>query len=119
MVNSLLSQEEKDRLEAVELERTLKHMVDAVYCPRCSTICLEDADNCAQCTKCYYTFCSLCNESWHPGVQCLGPAEKLELMRSRMAGNKSGEREFRKKEAELKNLAHIEVRHAHTCRADC
>ena len=111
MVNSLLSSSERDRLESVELERTLNHMADAVYCPRCSTISIEDQDNCAQCSKCFYDFCSLCSGPRHPGVKCLGPAEKLELMRHRMAGNKAGEAEFRKREAELQNLALIQVRH--------
>ena len=114
MVQSVLSDEQRSRLEAVELERTLNLMMDAVYCPRCSTISIEDADNCAQCSKCFYAFCSLCNESWHPGTKCLDAEAKLELMRQRMAGTKSGEREFRKREAELQNLAHIQV-----CALEC
>ena len=109
MVKSVLSDEQNNRLESVELERTLNHMMDAVYCPRCSTISLEDEDNCAQCSNCFFAFCSLCNESWHPGTKCLSPEDKLELMRRRMAGTKSGDREFRRREAELQNLAHIEV----------
>jgi E3 ubiquitin-protein ligase RNF14 len=109
MVKSVLSDEQNSRLESVELERTLNHMMDAVYCPRCSTISLEDEDNCAQCSNCFFAFCSLCNESWHPGTKCLSHEDKLELMRRRMAGTKSGDREFRKREAELQSLAHIEV----------
>ncbi|KAL3133812.1 hypothetical protein ABBQ32_008286 [Trebouxia sp. C0010 RCD-2024] len=108
MMKGLLSAEQNNRLEAVELERTLNHMADAVYCPRCSTISIEDEDNCAQCSKCYFTFCSLCDASWHPGTQCLTPEAKLELMRRRMEGTKTGDAEFRKREAELQNLAHIQ-----------
>ena len=109
MIKGLLSDEQNLRLENVELERTLNHMMDAVYCPRCSTICLEDEDNMAQCSKCFFAFCALCNESWHPGTQCLTPEQKLALMRRRMSGSKSNEREFRRREAELQSLAHIQV----------
>lgn len=48
---------------------SLQKMPDCVYCPRCSSACLEDAQNCAQCAKCFFAFCSLCNESWHPGIE--------------------------------------------------
>ena len=51
-------------------------MPDVVFCPRCSSACLEDAQNCAQCAKCFFAFCSLCNESWHPGIEvCRDPRD--------------------------------------------
>jgi hypothetical protein len=48
---------------------------DVVYCPRCETVCIEDKDHCAQCAKCLYVFCSFCQDSWHPGSECLDPHE--------------------------------------------
>lgn len=68
-LSGVLSAEELTRWEDLELSQSLQRMPDVVYCPRCSAACLEDGDNCAQCSKCFYAFCSLCDESWHPGIQ--------------------------------------------------
>lgn len=67
VVRRVLSPEEFARWEQLTLQKTLDRMADAAYCPRCSTVSLEDEDNCAQCSRCFFVFCSLCNESWHPG----------------------------------------------------
>jgi hypothetical protein len=48
---------------------------DVVYCPRCEAVCIEDKDHCAQCSNCLYVFCSFCQDSWHPGSECLDPHE--------------------------------------------
>ena len=66
-----MSKEELERWEQVQLEQGLAGMADIVYCRRCSTPCLEDKDNCAQCPKCLFVFCSICEESWHPGTQVM------------------------------------------------
>jgi E3 ubiquitin-protein ligase RNF14 len=68
-IRSLLSKQELARWEDLELKQSLQRMPDVVFCPRCSAPCLEDSDNCAQCSKCFFTFCSLCDESWHPGFE--------------------------------------------------
>ena len=68
LLQRLLSPGEFARWEALSLQRTLDAMPDAAYCPRCSTVALEDEDSCAQCPKCFYVFCTLCCESWHPGA---------------------------------------------------
>lgn len=65
----LLDEEQLQRWEDLELTTSLQKMPDVVYCPRCSSACVEDAENCAQCSKCFLAFCSLCNESWHPGTE--------------------------------------------------
>ena len=68
LLQRLLGAEGYARWEALSLQRTLDAMPDAAYCPRCSTVALEDEDSCAQCPKCFYVFCTLCCESWHPGA---------------------------------------------------
>lgn len=65
----LLTAEEGARWEKLELDSALLRMADVAVCKRCGTHCLEDADNCAMCSKCLFVFCSLCQESWHPGTQ--------------------------------------------------
>ena len=76
-LGGLLEEEQLQRWEDLELALSLQKMPDCVYCPRCSSACLEDAENCAQCPKCFFAFCSLCNESWHPGIEVRRLPESL------------------------------------------
>lgn len=72
-----------NRWEEMVLSRALDRMDDVVYCPRCETVSVADADGCAQCAKCYYAFCAECSDSWHPGTPCLN----LEEVRERGTGD--------------------------------
>uniref|UniRef100_A0A7S0WUX6 RBR-type E3 ubiquitin transferase n=1 Tax=Chlamydomonas leiostraca TaxID=1034604 RepID=A0A7S0WUX6_9CHLO len=83
VMRGVLSEEEFERWEVLLLQRTLDKMEDVVYCPRCNSIVLEDKDHCAQCPKCFFVFCSLCNDAWHPGQQCLSPEARLEVLQQR------------------------------------
>ncbi|PNW88202.1 hypothetical protein CHLRE_01g018900v5 [Chlamydomonas reinhardtii] len=85
-LQQLLSAAEYDRWEALTLQRTLDKMEDLVYCPRCREPCLEDRDHCTLCPSCFYSFCSLCEEAWHPGSRCLDADAKLALLEARRAG---------------------------------
>ena len=65
-VADLLDPEAAARWERLELDQSLARMPDVVHCPRCATPCIEDGgDHCAQCPKCLFAFCTLCNDSWH------------------------------------------------------
>ncbi len=44
-----------------------------------------------------FVFCSLCDQSYHPGSQCMSPAAALEMLRERATGNKNAAAEYKLK----------------------
>ena len=91
-----------ERWERLTLERSLDSMADLTYCPRCETAVIEDEgdDHCARCTSCAFAFCSLCREGWHPGMTCLTPERRIEVLRARGAGDAAAGDEARRKHRE-------------------
>jgi len=99
-----------ERWESLTLQRALETMSDAAYCPRCGMLCLEDpTDNCADCPKCFFIFCTLCNEARHPGVECVSAETRLAMLRQKaQGGGAAAVEELLRREHEFLSLAEIE-----------
>ncbi|ESO86702.1 hypothetical protein LOTGIDRAFT_73005, partial [Lottia gigantea] len=127
IVQSVLPPMAYDRWERLVLQKSLTHMEDIVWCPRCSEPVIKEAEdslNLAHCVLCFYSFCTECDEVWHQ-VLIITAEDKLKNLEQKpgKVNNEAEQRRFEemrekiRAEIESARLLKLKMRNCPKCKA--
>ncbi|CAG5123610.1 unnamed protein product, partial [Candidula unifasciata] len=111
IVQAVMGPEAYQRWEQLLLQKTLDAMSDTVYCPRCNSLVITEAEeelHLARCPQCFFAFCTECQQGWHQGRNCVSDEQVLEDIQKKAPTGLSREEE--KKYQELKRKAEEEMK---------